>query len=188
MFSIHKIHISFANYALQIWSNSQGVPPVSIVISLNPMIDCASEFSLLNSLFNIVWISAIPPFELSLKFLIYQPSARYCRVLMNVTFIMLSSITPWASHIAFIMNQNYFVSSFPTPLLLAALSCFPYWLVVLAEVVWVNMGMKVVKLVVVWVGVVCVESSTLLNWSHFLVDLQELFLIPSQRWNQGASF
>lgn len=58
----------------------------------------------------------IPAFGLSLECLIYQVSAQSYRVLTNVTFFILSSITPCASHMAFITNQNWFGSSFPTPL------------------------------------------------------------------------
>jgi len=80
------------------------------------MIDYASDFGLINSLFSTTWISAILAFGLSLEFLMYQISVRSCRVLTNVTFFILSSMTPYASHTAFIMNQNWSRSSFPTPL------------------------------------------------------------------------
>jgi len=88
------------------WSNSQGVSPSSIMIYLNPMIDYASDFSLLNSLFSVTWISVIPAFGLLLECLIYQVSVRSCRALTNVTFFILSSVTPCTSHMALITNQN----------------------------------------------------------------------------------
>ena len=46
----------------------------------------------------------------------YQVSAQSCIALTNVAFFILSSMTPCASHIAFTMNQNWYGSSFPTPL------------------------------------------------------------------------
>ena len=46
----------------------------------------------------------------------YHVSARSYRALTNIAFFMLSSVTPCASHTSFTMNQNWFGSSFPTPL------------------------------------------------------------------------
>ncbi len=109
MFSSWIVHFS-------LWSNSHGVSPGSIVISLNPMIDCSYDFGLLNSLFSTTWISAIPAFRLSLEWLMYQVSMRSCGVLTNVAFFILSSVTPCASHKTFITNQNWSRYSFPTPL------------------------------------------------------------------------
>lgn len=80
------------------------------------MIDCTSDFGLLNSIVSTTWIVVIPAFGLSLECLIYQVSSRSCRVLTNVSFLILSSFTPYASHTAFTTNQNWFGSSFPTPL------------------------------------------------------------------------
>ena len=37
-------------------------------------------------------------------------------MLTSVSFLILSSVTPCASHTTFTMNQNYSRSSFPTPL------------------------------------------------------------------------
>ena len=80
------------------------------------MIDCTSNFDLLISLLSTVWISAISAFELSLECLMYQVSMRSCRALTNVYFFIFSSVTPCASHILFITNQNWYRSSFLTPL------------------------------------------------------------------------
>lgn len=82
------------------------------MISLNPIIDCASDFDLLNYLFSTIWISAILAFGLSLECLIYQVFARSYRVLTNVTFFILSYLTPCASHTALTINQIFFGSSF----------------------------------------------------------------------------
>ena len=46
----------------------------------------------------------------------YQVIARYYKVLTSVAFFILSCVTPCTSHIALSMNQNWSVSSFPTPL------------------------------------------------------------------------
>lgn len=46
----------------------------------------------------------------------YQVSMRSYRVLTNVALFILSFATPYTSHIAFIMNQNWSGSSLPTPL------------------------------------------------------------------------
>ena len=99
-----------------LWSKSQGVSPGSIVISLNSMIDCVSDFGLLNSLFNAAWISMIPMFRWSLECLIYHVNTRSYNVLTNVAFLILSSMTPCTSHTELTTNQNWSESSFPTPL------------------------------------------------------------------------
>lgn len=99
-----------------LWSSSQGVSLGSIVISLNPIIDCVSDFGLLNYLFSTTWIYVIRTFGLSLECLMYHVSARYCKALTIVSFFMLSSVTPCASHVPFTMNQNWSGSSFHTPL------------------------------------------------------------------------
>jgi len=57
-------------------SRSQGVSCRSIVISLNLMIDCVSNFGLLNFLFSVFWISAILAFGWLLECLIYHVNAR----------------------------------------------------------------------------------------------------------------
>lgn len=80
------------------------------------MIDYASDFSLLNYLFNAILISTTPAFGLSLEYLIYQVSVRSCRVMINVAFFILLSVTPYASHRTLITNQNWSRSSFPIPL------------------------------------------------------------------------
>ena len=99
-----------------LWSSSQGFLLGCIAISLNPTIDYASDLGLLNSLFNVAWMSTTPSFGLSLEYLIYQVSTRYCRELSSVTFFIWSSVTPWASHKTLTTNQNWFGSSFPKPL------------------------------------------------------------------------
>lgn len=109
MFASRIVHFSLL-------SNSHVVSPSSIMISLNPMINYAYDFDLLNSLFSIAWISAIPAFGLLLECLMYQVTARSCRVVTNIDFFILSSVTPCAYNIAFITNQNWSRSSFPTPL------------------------------------------------------------------------
>ena len=81
------------------------------------MIDCVSNFGLLNSLFSAVWISAIPMFGWSLECLIYHINVRSYSFLTNVAFLILSSTMPCASHTALTMNQNWSRSSFPTPLI-----------------------------------------------------------------------
>ena len=86
------------------------------MIYLNPMIDCASDFTLLNYLFRNAWISMIPTFGLSLECLIYQVSAWSCRALTNVTLFILSSVTPCASHTTLTTNQNWSGTSFLKPL------------------------------------------------------------------------
>ena len=86
------------------------------MISLNPMIDCASDFGLLNYLFNAAWISATLAFRLSLECLIYQVNEWSCRALTSVGFFILSFVTPCASHTALTTNQNWCGSSFPNPL------------------------------------------------------------------------
>lgn len=55
-------------------------------------------------------------FGLSLECLIYQVNAQSCMMLTNVAFFIFSSITPCASHIALITNQNWSRSSFPNSL------------------------------------------------------------------------
>ena len=93
------------------------------------MIDCVSDFGLLNSLFSTFWISVIPRFGWSLECLIYHVNARSCSMLTNVAFLILLSVTPCASHTSLNTNQNWFGSSFPTPLntgsliVLAILNC-----------------------------------------------------------------
>ena len=73
---------------------------------------CTSDFSLLNSLINRIWISLIPVFGLSLECLMFQVRAQYCRALTSVAFFILSSINPYASHTNFTMNQDWSGSSF----------------------------------------------------------------------------
>ena len=80
------------------------------------MVNYASDFGLLNSLFRKIWISSIPAFGLSLECLIYQVSTRSYRALTSVALFILPSVTPCASRTAHIMNQNWSESSFPTPL------------------------------------------------------------------------
>ena len=46
----------------------------------------------------------------------YHISARSYKVLTSVAFLILSSVTTCASHTTFTTNQNWFRSSFPTPL------------------------------------------------------------------------
>lgn len=46
----------------------------------------------------------------------YQVSTRSCKVLTNAAFFIFSSMTPCAYHAAFITNQNWSRSSFPTPM------------------------------------------------------------------------
>ena len=87
-------------------SRSQGVSPRSIMISLNLMIDYVSNFSWLNSLFSTFWISTIHAFGWSFECLIYHVSVRSCSALTNVAFLMLSSVTPCASHTTLTMNHN----------------------------------------------------------------------------------
>ena len=58
----------------------------------------------------------IPAFGWSLECLIYHVNARSYCALTNVAFLILSCVTPYASHTALTMNQNWFRSSFPTPL------------------------------------------------------------------------
>ena len=45
----------------------------------------------------------------------YHVSSRSCKALTIVAFFILSSVTPYASHIAFTMNQKWSGSSFPNP-------------------------------------------------------------------------
>jgi len=80
------------------------------------MIDCVSNFGLLNSLFNVAWISMIPMFGWSLECLIYHVNAQSCSMLTSLAFLILSSTMPCASHTALTTNQNWLGSSFPTPL------------------------------------------------------------------------
>lgn len=86
------------------------------MISLNSMIDCVSEFGLLNSLFSVAWISVILAFGWSLDCLMYHVNAGSCNVLTSATFLILSSAVPCASHTALTMKRNWYGSSFPTPL------------------------------------------------------------------------
>lgn len=99
-----------------LWSRSQRVLPGSITISLNPIINCFSDFSWLNSLFNAFWISTRPALRWSLESLIYQVNAQSCSGLTKVAFLMLSSTTPCPSQTTLTMNQNYYGSSLPTTL------------------------------------------------------------------------
>lgn len=46
----------------------------------------------------------------------YHVIAQSCKVLTRVAFFILSSVTPHSSYTAFTMNQNWYGSSFPTPL------------------------------------------------------------------------
>lgn len=46
----------------------------------------------------------------------YHVNALSCNVLTSISFLILSSMTPCASHTALTMNQNWSGSSFPTPL------------------------------------------------------------------------
>ena len=92
------------------------------MISLNTMINCVSKFGLLNYLFNMFWISAIPAFGWLLECLIYHVNARSCSTLTNVAFLILSSATACASHTTLTTNQNWSRSSFPTPLNTGSLS------------------------------------------------------------------
>ena len=103
------------------WFKSHGVSPRSIMISLKPMIDCISDFRQLNSLFSAFWISVIPAFGWSFECLIYHVSLWSCNELTNVAFLMLSSMTPCASHTTLTMNQNWSRSSFPTPMNMGSL-------------------------------------------------------------------
>ena len=80
------------------------------------MIDYVSDFGLLNSLFSIVWISMIPTFGWSLECLIYHVNAWSYSTLTSVSFLILQSMMPCASHAALTTNQNWSGSSFPTPL------------------------------------------------------------------------
>lgn len=89
-----------------LWSNSHGVSPNDIVISLNLRIRCDSDFGLLIFLFSAAWIFAIPALGLSLECWMYQVSMRSYKALTNVDFFIFSSVTPCASHTTFIMNQN----------------------------------------------------------------------------------
>ena len=114
--SIYQAHVVFMNHSLQSLIQLLGVLPRSIMISLNPIINCVSNFGLLNSLFSAAWISVILAFGLSLEFLMVNVSAWSCGTLTSVAFFMLSSMTPCASHTTFTTNQNWFGSSFPTPL------------------------------------------------------------------------
>ena len=50
-----------------LWYRSHEVSLGIIAISLNPMIDCISDFIRLNLFFNLVWISTVPTFEISLQ-------------------------------------------------------------------------------------------------------------------------
>lgn len=86
------------------------------MISLNPMIDYASDFDLLNSLFSAAWISVFPAFGLSLECLIYQVNAWSCKALTSVAFFILSFVTPCASRTTLTTNQNWSGSSFSKPL------------------------------------------------------------------------
>lgn len=61
-------------------------------------------------------ISTIPAFGWSLECLIYHVNVRSCSMITNVSFLILSSMTPYASHTALTMNQNWSRSSFPTPM------------------------------------------------------------------------
>ena len=149
------------------WFRSQWISPRSNAISLNPMNDCVSDFGLLNSLFNAFCISAIPAFGWSWECLIYNVNARSCSALTNVAFLILSSVTPYASHTTLTTNQNWSGSSFPTPLNTSSLLCSPYWTVEVVEVEWVEMEEREVKWVAVWVEVVTAGSAALSNWPHF---------------------
>lgn len=60
--------------------------------------------------------SAILAFGWSLECLMYRVSVWSCRALTKVSFLILSSVTPCASHTSFTTNQNCDKSSFPTPL------------------------------------------------------------------------
>lgn len=99
-----------------LWSNSHGVLPNYIAISLNPTIDCASYLGLMNSLFRVVWMKVTTTCRLSFEYLMYQVSGWSYKVVINVTSFMRSPIMPWASHTALTTNQNFSKSSFPKPL------------------------------------------------------------------------
>ena len=60
-----SVNVMFASWIVHfsLWSNSHGVSPGSIMISLNPMINFASDFGLLNTLFSGSCISTIPTFD-----------------------------------------------------------------------------------------------------------------------------
>jgi len=116
-----KVMLASRIIPFSLWSSSHEVSPGSIAISLNPMIDYVSNFGLLNSLFSTAWISAIPRLGFSLECLIYHVSVRSCKVLTNISFFILSSMTPYTSHTTFTTNQNWSGSSFPTPLNTATL-------------------------------------------------------------------
>jgi len=64
------------------------------MISLNLIIDCIFDFSLINSLFSTAWISVIVAFGLSLECLMYQVNVRSYKALNNVSFFILSSMIP----------------------------------------------------------------------------------------------
>lgn len=85
-------------------------------MSLNLIIDCYSNFGLLNSLFTAAWIYVIPAFGLSLECLMYDVSVQSYKALTSVSFLILSFMTPCASHTTSTRSQNWFGSSFPTPL------------------------------------------------------------------------
>lgn len=80
------------------------------------MIDYASDFGMLNSLFSATWISVILAFGLSMECLVYQLSMRSCKALTSVSFFIFSSVTSFTSHTTLTTNQNWFGTSFPTPL------------------------------------------------------------------------
>lgn len=164
-------HVGFTNHTFQSLINSQGVSPGSITISLNLIIDCVYDFCMLNSQFSAAWISMILAFGLSLECLMYHISARSCNVLTNISFFILSSMNPFASHTTFTMNQNWSVSSFPTHfntnnfISLAILNYGGGWGGVGRD------GGEDGKLVVVQVEVVCVEFAALSDWSHLLLKI-----------------
>lgn len=86
------------------WSRSHGVSPGSIATSLNPMIDCVSNFGQINSLFNALWIFAILAFVWSLECLIYHVNVWSCSMHTNVAFLMSLYVTPCASYITLTTN------------------------------------------------------------------------------------
>ena len=93
----------------------------------------------------------------------YHVNVRSCSALTNVALLMLSSVTPCASHTALTTNQNWSRSSFPTPLNIGSL-------IALAILNRGGGGGGVGgdggeggETVVAWVEVVTVECSTLSN-------------------------
>lgn len=86
------------------------------MISLNPIIDCESDSSLLNYLLKVVLVSTSVARRLSEQYLMYHASMRSCKSLTKCSFFILLSVIYCTIHTMFATNQNCSKSSLPMPL------------------------------------------------------------------------